>query len=184
MDDKPLVRRAREGDGAARGEIFARCADMVFRIAMKFNRSDRAAAEDLTQKVFLKVFTSLESFGPPYQLDGWVARIAYNAAMDQLRGAKKERDGMREYSSLAGPRPATPEEEYLGREFKRLLGGMLAAETDDSCRETVRLFFEDGRSTREIGAAQGLTQTAVTTRLSRFRGRLLKKLAALALEER
>jgi RNA polymerase sigma-70 factor, ECF subfamily len=183
MDDQELVRRARQGGAEARKELFVRSADMVFRIAMKFSRADRAAAEDLTQKVFLKVFSSLDQFGPPFQLDAWVARIAYNTAMDHLRSRRQDRDRMREYSALNPSRPATPEEEYLGREFIRLFQGALAAEPDPSCRETARLFFEDGRSTQDIAAVQGLTQSAAPPRLSRFRGRLLKKLAALALEE-
>lgn len=154
---------------------------MVFRISIKFTR-DRHAAQDLSQKVFLKVFSSLDRFGPPWRLEGWVARMAYNIATDHVRSARKEREGLKQYASLGSAGPGTPEEDLLMKDCLRMIMTTLAAEPDPSCRETARMFFEQGKSVREIAAAQMLTETAVTTRLSRFRGRLMKKLALAALE--
>jgi DNA-directed RNA polymerase specialized sigma24 family protein len=51
-------------------------------------------------------------------------------------------------------------------------------------RETVTLFYLEGKKTTEIAKIQAITQTAVTTRLNRFRGKLRKRLAQEILKRR
>jgi RNA polymerase sigma-70 factor (ECF subfamily) len=181
MSDREAVERARSGDAMAREEIVNRCADMVFRIALRFTH-DRHGAEDLSQKAFLKVFSSLDRFGPPWQLEAWIARIAYHVAIDQVRAARKEREGLAQYLDLGDANPVTPEEELLMKDCLRLILMTADAEPEPSCRETALLFFQQGKTVREIAAAQMISETAVTSRLTRFRGRLMKRLAAAALE--
>ena len=45
-------------------------------------------ADDLTQDIFLKIWTALPSFRGEAQLFTWVYRIAVNEAMDRLRREK------------------------------------------------------------------------------------------------
>ncbi len=48
----------------------------------------RAAAEDLTQEVFLRVWKKLNAYDPKQSFKAWIFRIARNASIDWLRKKK------------------------------------------------------------------------------------------------
>jgi RNA polymerase sigma-70 factor (ECF subfamily) len=60
----------------------------VFRVAGRFFRR-REQVEEVAQEVFLKAFTQLESFEGRGSLEGWLAKIAANTCLNQLRGSKR-----------------------------------------------------------------------------------------------
>jgi RNA polymerase sigma-70 factor (ECF subfamily) len=182
MDDLEVIARARKGDPKAGRIIVERYADMVFAIMMKFSRQDRTMAEDLAQKVFLQVFKSLDDFRSPYNLKSWILKIANNIGIDYIRGKKREIETMAEYADIFDSRPATPEEEFLGRECLGLVSEVLDSESDQGIRDTVIAFYKRRLSVQRISEEQGISQTSVTSRLSRFRGRLKKRMAKMALE--
>jgi len=64
MDDNELVKRAVGGDAGCKREIFDRCADVAYRISLRYAGGERSRAEDLTQRAFLIVFENLDNFGP------------------------------------------------------------------------------------------------------------------------
>ena len=55
---------------------------------------------------------------------------------------------------------------------------------NDELKETIRLFYIEGKSSLQISEALGITQTAVTTRLNRFRTRYRKLLVKRILKLR
>jgi RNA polymerase sigma factor (sigma-70 family) len=75
--DLALVRRASGGSKEALAALVARHQPYVFNIAMKmFGR--REDAEDLTQEVFVKVITALQSFQGTSAFRTWLYRITVN----------------------------------------------------------------------------------------------------------
>src|ERR671916_2953294 len=46
---------------------------------------DYDAALDLTQEVFIKVYSSLQRYRPEFKFSTWIYKIAHNAAIDHLR---------------------------------------------------------------------------------------------------
>jgi len=182
MNDKELVAGAVGGDAGCRREIFGQCADMVYGIALRYAGGDRARAEDLTQKVFMNVFENLQSFGPPHQLRAWVARIAHNAGVDHWRSLARERAAFDKVCFMDGPSGASPEEELIKKERINLVKQGLAREPDSELKRAAVLFYEDGLSVAEIAERTGVSQTNVTTRLSRFRARMRKRLLRMNVE--
>jgi RNA polymerase sigma factor (sigma-70 family) len=76
-EDLTLVRRASAGSKEALAALVARHQPYVFNIAMKmFGR--REDAEDLTQEVFVKVITALQSFAGASAFRTWLYRITVN----------------------------------------------------------------------------------------------------------
>ena len=47
---------------------------------------------------------------------------------------------------------------------------------DSEFKETVRLYYVEGKNSREVAEIQNITQTLVTTRLNRFRARFSKRI--------
>ncbi len=86
-----LIRDARRGDEAAVARIYELFKRQVFALAYR-HTSSAAAAEDILQDVFLKVFTHLGDIQNVRTFPAWVYRIALNACYSQLRH-KKARGG-------------------------------------------------------------------------------------------
>ncbi len=81
----------RNRDVAAFEAIYDAYHRLVHGIALKMLQ-DAMAAEDLTQAVFLKVWTSPESFVSG-NFGAWLARVTRNRALDQLRSRAARADG-------------------------------------------------------------------------------------------
>ena len=79
-----LVRRARWGNQQAFAELYALHARAVHGLAWRL-LGDPAAAEDVTQDVFLKMLQVLGGFRDDAPLRPWLKRVAANAAIDRLR---------------------------------------------------------------------------------------------------
>lgn len=85
--DAEVVLHALRGHEAAAREIVRRFARPVYNLVARMVR-DTAAAEDLAQDTFLKIFRSLGTFDPRLRLSAWVLKIAHNTALDHLRRAR------------------------------------------------------------------------------------------------
>ncbi|MBV9851093.1 MAG: sigma-70 family RNA polymerase sigma factor [Armatimonadetes bacterium] len=88
--DLALVDRCRRNDTAAFDEVVGRYKNKVYNYIYRMvgNTDD---AEDLTQEVFVRMYTSLESFRRQASLHTWLFRIASNLCIDHFRRGKKAR---------------------------------------------------------------------------------------------
>ncbi len=75
--------RVRERDVAAFEALYDTYHRLVHGIALRMLQDD-AAAEDLTQAVFLKLWSAPETFRSG-NFGAWIARVARNRALDSLR---------------------------------------------------------------------------------------------------
>jgi RNA polymerase sigma-70 factor, ECF subfamily len=91
MDEKELVRLAREGSQEAFEELVKKYQSKVFSMALSFTRN-REAADDLAQEVFLKAYLALPRFQGKSEFGTWLYRISVNHIKDFLRkkGRAKE----------------------------------------------------------------------------------------------
>lgn len=91
MEEKELVRLAREGSQQAFEELVKKYQSKVFSMALSFTRN-REAADDLAQEVFLKAYLALPRFQGKSEFGTWLYRISVNHIKDFLRkkGRAKE----------------------------------------------------------------------------------------------
>src|SRR5215469_12687649 len=82
--DAELVHAARRGDKRAFVEIVARHQAMVCGVALAI-LGDFAASEDAGQESFLTAWRKIHELREPEHLRAWLAQIARNAALGQLR---------------------------------------------------------------------------------------------------
>src|ERR1051325_5754994 len=82
--DADLFHAARRGDKRAFVEIVARHQAMVCGIALGI-LGDFAASEDAGQEAFLTAWRKIQELRDPERLRPWLAQIARNAALAQLR---------------------------------------------------------------------------------------------------
>lgn len=157
-----LVARARRGDAAAWRALYDAHAPAVYGYCLAFARGDADVAADLCQDTFAAAFAALGDLGDDGAFGAWVRTIARRRCLRWIDGRRREAQAVERLTHephAASERDLTP-----------LAHAVLDACPDPALRETAALFYGDPpASTGEIGARLGLTVTAVTTRLHRFR---------------
>jgi RNA polymerase sigma-70 factor (ECF subfamily) len=86
-DDGDLARRLRDRDAGAMRELYDRYGRLVYSLIQRMVRNS-AAAEDLVQETFLRVWNRMQAFDQERgALGPWVLTVARNRAIDYLRSA-------------------------------------------------------------------------------------------------
>src|SRR5215510_12579856 len=86
--ERRLIEDCQQGDREAFRALFDAHKDRVWTIALRFT-GDENAARDVTQQVFLKLFTSITGFRHESNFKTWLYRLVANECMDEFR--KKRR---------------------------------------------------------------------------------------------
>ena len=86
MQNLELLKKAKNGDTQAFGELYDLFADRIFRF-IHFKIQDKAHAEDLLQEIFIRAWRGMATFRieADANFTGWIYKIAQNATNDQLR---------------------------------------------------------------------------------------------------
>jgi RNA polymerase sigma-70 factor (ECF subfamily) len=158
QDVEALVKRARAGDQAAIGAIYDRLAGRVYRFAL-LRVGNRADAEDLMQRIFLKMIESLpryQSRGIPFE--AWFFRLARNSVIDHLR-TRRPLQPLETLAGIDGHLPSPEESTELALEFTRLEEAL--EELTPVQQEVIGYRFMAGLSAREIGLVIGKREGSV-----------------------
>ncbi len=178
FDDSRLVRLAKEGDMEAFETLVRRHQQQVYALCRRVT-GDHPSADDLAQETFVKAYFSLARFDDRLPLYPWLRRIALNAALNYLRGKRREvpleNDQRIPANPMAGRSdPAqTAEEADLER---KLQAGLACLPSDQ--RQVFVLRHYEGLNYEEIAGALGMPLGTVMSRLSRARQKLRTLLAA------
>ena len=125
-------------------------------------------AEDAVQEVFLRLYTEEKLFESGEHLRRWLIRVTLNVCRDTLKSPWRKR---------RVPLDTVPDQPVFDApEQGELYQAVMAL--PEKYRVTLYLFYYEELSTKEIAELLGLRQTAVTTRLSRGRELLKKRLEA------
>src|SRR5947209_9824388 len=91
-DESALMARIRAGDESAMADLYDRYSGIVYGVALRV-LGDTTAAEDVLQEVFLQLWRRPQAFDPDRgRLAPWLAVIARNRAIDQVRKRPIEED--------------------------------------------------------------------------------------------
>ena len=143
--------------------------DMVWRVALNGTRHTQDA-EDVTQDVFLRLFTTRRRFESEAHLKHWLLRVTVNRCRSLLASPWHAR-------RTAWPEDAPPPDPAaaLDPEQRALYAALRTL--DPQARLVLYLHYFEGLSTKEIAGLLHATRTAVTTRLYRARQALRRALA-------
>jgi RNA polymerase sigma-70 factor (ECF subfamily) len=158
--DADLVRRCRQGDAAAWGELVDRFSRYVYAIVTQGFRLHDQDAEDVFQEVFAKAYEKLARLRDDDALRPWLAQLTRRACIDRLRVAPRE--------DATGD---VPEQPYVDETIARLDEALAVREAldrlSDDCREVLDRFFARDESYRTIGDALGIPSGTIASRISR-----------------
>ena len=105
-EDRRLVARCREGDPDAFEELVRRHQQMVLNLAYHY-LGYQNDIEDVTQKVFVKVYFSLAKYDLRRPFLPWLYRIAINQCYDELRRLRRLK--VRTFSELSSEESSSVE---------------------------------------------------------------------------
>jgi RNA polymerase sigma-70 factor (ECF subfamily) len=89
--DRITLERARRGEMAAFAAIYERFGSACYNLALRV-LGEPAAAEDIVQEVFLKLFGGLRGYRGDAPFGAWLKRMTANATIDSLRLQQRFRD--------------------------------------------------------------------------------------------
>ena len=150
--------RARQPDALSR--IYDLYSTLVYSVAMRVLR-DGAAAEDVMQEVFLKVWQQPDSFADQRgSLCGWLAVVTWNRAIDRIRGSRQFENVDDLQLSNRVDLGADAEREMMLEKVRAVLQTM-----PDDQREAMELAFFEGHTHTEIAERTRQPLGTIKTRI-------------------
>lgn len=167
LTDRECALLSQQGEHAAYTVLVRRYQDRIFRFILRMVGS-RDEALELAQDVLIKAFQALPGWRPEAEFRTWLFRIASNTATDALRRRKVvEFVALDENYDVPGE-GAGPEVQLAAKQQLRALDAALNRLPPDH-REILLLREVEDMSYSEIGAALGITEGTVKSRLARAR---------------
>jgi RNA polymerase sigma-70 factor, ECF subfamily len=128
--------------------------------------SDRAAAEDILQDVFLKVQKKLGQLDDPSKLQSWLYLIARNAIIDYYR-AKKQTTEIPDSLPAEDHANHDPEIEGLKTAFRRMVYSL-----PDPYRDAIVLTEFEGLTQKQLAERLDISLSGAKSRVQRGRAQL------------
>jgi RNA polymerase sigma-70 factor, ECF subfamily len=186
-----LIEACQSGDREAFRELFEAHKDRVWTVALRFT-GDESAARDVTQQVFLKLFTSIGGFRHESNFKTWLYRLVTNECMDEFRKRRRlvpldffrpasgeERDEDCGAVEMKDWRQEPLQEERLAQlEVSEAVLAALAQLKPKLRMAIVLKYFED-LSYEQMAETLGCSMGTVASRLNRGHKALAQKLAHL-----
>ena len=170
--DADLMPRIADGDAEAYRMLAQRHLDPVHRFAVRL-LGDRAAAEDVVQDTFLRVWNRAGGWRPTSTVGAWIFRIARNRCLDLLRARRPETDVTQMEVPDAPKAPGI----ISSRERRATVAEALASLPDRQRTAIVLTYYEE-LSGPEAAEAMDLSADAFESLLRRARVALKSHLAA------
>lgn len=175
--NRDLLAACKNGDREAMRELYVENQRRVFSVAMNYFGGDRERAEDVTQKVFVKLLTRFDFRGEA-EFTTWLYRLTVNACTDEARKMNRFVD-LSGLFGLAGPLAAEVQQLMAERDEISNLVSREVACLRPKYRVPVVLKYVEGLSYQEIAEVMGCSPGTVASRLNRGLKKLEAKLGHL-----
>ncbi|HLZ44722.1 MAG TPA: sigma-70 family RNA polymerase sigma factor [Gemmatimonadales bacterium] len=175
MPPETLVARAQAGDQTAFRELYEQNAGRVYALCLRLT-GDRAAAEERTQDVFVRLWDKLHSFRGDSAFSSWLHRLAVNVVLNEQRTTgRRERRVLpsEDPGMVVGAQHAVP---LHDRDISIIDLERAIAELPDGAREVFVLFDIEGYGHGEIAEMTGIAEGTSKAQLFRARRLLREKL--------
>jgi RNA polymerase sigma-70 factor (ECF subfamily) len=173
-----VIEACQQGDRDAFQCLFEAYKDKVFSIAVYSSGGDRTLAEDITQQIFLKLFTAIKQFRGESEFTTWLYRLVVNACLDERRRSRRllPSGDTVPVKNVSDKKPQ--ERQYARLEVAEAVRGAIE-ELKPKFRLPILLKYIEGLSYEEIADVMGCSKGTVASRLNRGHSQLAKRLSHL-----
>jgi len=183
-DDEELMSQLAAGQQEAIGPLHARYASLIYGIAAR--SLDRAAAEEISQEVFLAVWRHAASFDPTRgTFRAWVLQITRSSVLNELRRRGRRPRAAAQSDGSSGdhlPDPGPDPAESVWREHRRAVVREAVQALPAPQREALSLAFLEDLTNEQVAdflkLPLGTTKSRIRSGLKTLRGSLAPLLAA------
>lgn len=162
--DRVTLERARRGEMTAYAAIYERFGGACYNLALRV-LGEPAAAEDIVQDVFLKMFATLRGYRGDAPFGAWLKRMTANATIDVVRARQRFRGDDAEALFEAMPVAASEAED-------RTDAWSLLMRLPERARAVVILHEVEGYTHRELAELFGQSESWSKSILARALKRL------------
>ena len=177
--DFELIRRARDGDGAAFNQlVLAYRKRILGTIGRLIGHPEDV--EDVGQEVFLRLYFSLDQLRSAEVFEPWLYRLTANAAYDYLRKRRRRMESrmadLSEQQVMFADAQASESADRDEGQRKRVRDAVHSLLDGVSEEDRVLLMLKEveGLSLKELGKVYHVNENALKVRLFRARQRVLK----------
>jgi RNA polymerase sigma-70 factor, ECF subfamily len=184
LSDEELMRQITAGRQEALGPLHARYASLICGVAAR--SLDRAAAEEISQEVFLAVWRHAASFDPTRgTFRAWVLQITRRSVLNELRSRDRRPRTTAQSNSAGGdllPDPGPDPAESVWREHRRAVVREAVQALPPPQREALSLAFLEDLTNEQVAdylnLPLGTTKSRIRSGLKALRGSLAPLVAA------
>jgi RNA polymerase sigma-70 factor (ECF subfamily) len=144
--------------------LYRELGPVVYRRCLRL-LGDRAAAEDATQEVFVKLLRDMDRLQDRETVLPWVYRVAMNHCLNVRRDAhRRGEDALAEDLDVVPDAHADRPDAYPDRQ----LAQAVLARFDDETQAVAVGVLVDGMEHEEVAAVLGISRRTVSRKLARF----------------
>jgi RNA polymerase sigma-70 factor, ECF subfamily len=176
--DGRVIEACQQGDRAAFQLLFETYKDKVFSIAVYSSGGDRAMADDVTQQIFLKLFTAIRQFRGDSEFTTWLYRLVVNACLDERRRRRRLLPWGETVAMRNSGEKKPQEKQFAQLEVAEAVQKAIG-ELKPKFRLPILLKYIEGLSYDEIASVMGCSKGTVASRLNRGHSQLAKRLSHL-----
>lgn len=170
IEDKIIVQQVLNGNTMAFAELIERYQSRVYYLSYRMT-GVAEDAEDITQNVFLKIYSGLANYNPEFKFFSWLYKTAINESINYLKVNKTRRP----YEMVDISDDNTIENKIIDSERKKLIRENVSRLKPKYSSLIVLKYFED-LSYEEISSVTGLSIKKIKSRLFEARNLLRKSL--------
>lgn len=171
-----VVKECLEGKAEAWRLLVDTFSRRIFNMAYQFcGRYEEA--EDLTQEIFMKIYTSLPKYDSRKNFTAWVLTVAKNHLIDAYRRTKREKSQREDFNEhlQAGIEPG-PEAEMMAEQSRELIWKGLG-QLSPEIRLALILKEIQGKSYEEVADIMNIPIGTVKSRVNRGKMQLARLLS-------
>jgi len=179
--------RCREGDERAILDLFNYMYPHVAKL-VQANLPAKESAEDLVQRVCIKVMSHLDQFSGKVPFLHWVSRITVNTCLNQIRHEKRRPElrlsdlSEEEAHVIENLASTTQELDSSDQVAAAEIAGKLLGSLRPADRLLMRLMYMEGHTVEEISKLTGWNRTLIKVRAFRARAQLRRRYSLLMKE--
>lgn len=175
VTERELVGACQRGERDAFRALFEAYRSKVYSIALRFS-GDEAAAMDIAQDTFVKLFSCIGEFRGESSFDTWIYRLVVNSCLDHRRRGWRLMPLLDELAaSLRAPASSSLDDLLRSERGERVRAAIDRLPPD--LRIVVVLRYTEGLSYDEIADVLGCAVGTIASRLNRAHKKLERWLA-------
>ena len=175
--ENTLIYRAQTGDEGAFADLMRIYYPFVYAIVIGMVNNPHDA-EEVVQDTFLNAYRGLTQLEDAAKFKSWLAEIARNCVRQWFRKQRGKTISLDEVSEDMLQTQDSPDERLIRQEQRELIRRTMET-LPQKDRDIARAFYLEGASYNELTSTHGLSDKAISFRLSRARRQLSKRLQYL-----